>query len=92
MSIEQAITFVREHGDSVAQARLAYLLHRTPPPTTVIEHLLSNQRADGGWAPFWESDYSSLDATCFRLTPSCHSICRSRSFYSSTTKKSLIRR
>ncbi|MEZ4662445.1 MAG: hypothetical protein R2911_33250 [Caldilineaceae bacterium] len=33
----------------------------------IISQLAAGQRNDGGWTPFWASDYSSLDATCFRL-------------------------
>jgi len=67
MRIEQAINFVQAHGDTVAQARLAYLLDQTPPPATIVEQLLTKQHPDGGWAPFWAPHYASLDATCFRL-------------------------
>jgi hypothetical protein len=33
----------------------------------VQAQVLAEQREDGGWRPFWAADYSSLDATCFRL-------------------------
>lgn len=67
MNYESAIAFVRKHGTGVEQARLRYILHGEHIGQQVVNDLLTHQRADGGWAPFWASDYSSLDATCFRL-------------------------
>jgi len=67
MDTRLAIAFVAHHGDPIEQARLRYLLSREHPAQETVAHLLSGQRPDGGWAPFWASDYSSLDATCFRL-------------------------
>src|SRR5947209_19513546 len=67
MNIQAAIAFVRVNGDSVEQARLDYLLSGEPPDPAIVRQLFAGQRADGGWSPFWASDYSSLDATCFRL-------------------------
>lgn len=67
MNIQAAITFVRANGDSVEKARLDYLLKGELPDPEVVRQLFVGQRADGGWSPFWAVDYSSLDATCFRL-------------------------
>ncbi len=67
MSPQKAIHFIREHGNLVEQARLAYLLSGEPPSGAITAALFANQRPDGGWAPFWAPDYSSLDATCYRL-------------------------
>src|SRR5690348_7479295 len=67
MNTQAAIAFVRAHGDAVEQARLDYLLNGKPPDPAIVQQIVSGQRADGGWSPFWASDYSSLDATCFRL-------------------------
>jgi hypothetical protein len=47
---------------------LRQLLFGEPPSSSAIEGLLAAQREDGGWAAFWAKDYSSLDATCFRLS------------------------
>ncbi len=67
MNTQAAIAFVRAHGDSVEQGRLDHLLNGESPDPAIVQHMLSGQRADGGWSPFWATDYSSLDATCFRL-------------------------
>jgi hypothetical protein len=67
MNIQAAISFVRANGDPVERARLDYLLIGTPPDRVIVRQLFAGQRADGGWNPFWAPDYSSLDATCFRL-------------------------
>ena len=67
MDLEYAVAFVKKHGDAVGQARLDYLLKRQPPTLLVAQEFLGGQRDDGGWAPFWASDYSSIDATCYRL-------------------------
>lgn len=66
-NLEQAIKFVSEQANRVEQARLKYLLAKEPPSNEIKAALFAGQRPDGGWAPFWSADYSSLDATCFRL-------------------------
>jgi hypothetical protein len=67
-NLERAAQFVREHGNAVEQARLAWLLTGEAAPPAAVDALLAGQRPDGGWAPFWAADYSGLDATCFRLS------------------------
>lgn len=67
MNLEKAVEFVRRTGNEVEQARLKYLLTNEHPAQEVITQLFTGQQPDGGWSPFWAKDYSSLDATCFRL-------------------------
>jgi hypothetical protein len=67
VNLESAVAFVRSQGNAVEQARLTHLLDDEPPAPEAVNDLLAGQRSDGGWPPFWASDYSSLDATCFRL-------------------------
>lgn len=67
VNIPLAIEYVKQISDSLALARLEFLLTETPPSNDVIHQFESNQRLDGGWSPFWISNYSSVDATCFRL-------------------------
>jgi hypothetical protein len=67
MNLEQAIQFVKSQGNEIEHARLRYILANEPPSPEVVARLFDDQRADGGWPPFWAQDYSSLDATCFRL-------------------------
>lgn len=67
MNVEAAITYIRANGNAVEQARLSYALDGSAPPPDVRLRLFADQREDGGWSPFWASDYSSLDATCFHL-------------------------
>jgi len=67
MDIEKAIQFVKDNGNEVEQARLRYILAGERPSELIKTTLFAQQRLDGGWAPFWADDYSSLDATCFRL-------------------------
>jgi len=67
MNIEKAIIFIRNNGNEVEHARLNYILANERPSEEVTADLFANQRSDGGWPPFWANDYSSLDATCFRL-------------------------
>jgi hypothetical protein len=54
-------------SDPTVQARLNYIFREQRPAPEVVQLLLTNQRLDGGWSPFWTMDYSSLDATCYRL-------------------------
>ncbi|OGO36286.1 MAG: hypothetical protein A2W35_17990 [Chloroflexi bacterium RBG_16_57_11] len=67
MNPERAIQFVRSQGNAIEQARLRVILANEPPTPAVVAGLFAGQRSDGGWPAFWAQDYSSLDATCFRL-------------------------
>lgn len=67
MNRQAAIDFVRSTGDLVEQARLQQLLDGERPAPAVIQQLFAGQHEDGGWSPFWAPEYSSLDATCFRV-------------------------
>jgi hypothetical protein len=68
---ERAVAFVLAHGGDVERYALNALageiLYDAPTTIEVKQQVLEGQRADGGWAPFWARDYSSLDATCYRL-------------------------
>jgi len=69
VDFDRAVAFVREHGDEFDRARLDLLLG----DGTLMSHeqeqrFLIGQRSDGGWPPFWAPEYSSLDATCYRLS------------------------
>jgi len=68
---ERAVAFILAHGNGVERSALNELagenLYDAPSSSEVKQQLLEGQRADGGWAPFWANDYSSLDATCYRL-------------------------
>lgn len=66
-AIDQAAEFVRRRGSSADRARLSYVLAGTPISDDIRREVFSDQHADGGWQPFWATDYRSLDATCFRL-------------------------
>ncbi|MCL6559454.1 MAG: terpene cyclase/mutase family protein [Firmicutes bacterium] len=67
MDFEKGVEFVRRNGSEVEQARLQFLLKGERPSQDVVAKLFAGQRPDGGWPPSWASDYTSLDATCFRL-------------------------
>lgn len=67
MDQQAAIRFISSYGNPSEQARLRYLTLRQPPTQMEREVLFYGQRRDGGWPPFWDPDYSSVDATCFRL-------------------------
>jgi hypothetical protein len=67
VNLEAALEFVKSRGNLVEQARLKYLLDNERPSREAVNNLLAGQRPDGGWLPFWATDSSSLDATCFRL-------------------------
>ena len=67
IDFKKAKTFVRQNGNDGERARLDVLLAGKLLSREVVTGLFADQRPDGGWAPFWAEDYSSLDATCFRL-------------------------
>jgi hypothetical protein len=67
MDTQAAIRFVSSYGNPIEQARLRFTLAGEPASQDESNMLLAGQRRDGGWSPFWATDYSSLDATCFRL-------------------------
>jgi len=68
---DRAVAFILARGSAIERYALNNLagedLYEAPPVTELDRQLLAGQRADGGWAPFWASDYSALDATCYRL-------------------------
>jgi hypothetical protein len=64
----KAISYIEANGDLLEQARLRYLLEQKPPAAEAVRQLYAAQQPDGGWSPFWSPDYSSVDATCFRLS------------------------
>jgi hypothetical protein len=65
---DRAVAYVREHGDEFDRFRLDELLDGQGSLSNDQERrFFAGQREDGGWAPFWAPDYSSLDTTCFRL-------------------------
>ena len=72
MDRDKAIQFVQQNGDAIEQARLRYLLHGERPSVTIIQSLFNGQQNDGGFAPFWAPDYSSIDATCYKLAQAEH--------------------
>src|SRR5260221_6466021 len=68
VDVDRAVAFVRTHGDEFDRARLdAVLEEGSLLSREQKQRLLAGQRDDGGWPAFWASNYSSLDATCFRL-------------------------
>ncbi len=67
MELGKALLFIQKNGSEVEQARLHYVLSGERPSREITARLFAGQRADGGWQPFWAEEYSSLDATCFRL-------------------------
>jgi Prenyltransferase and squalene oxidase repeat len=68
---ERAVAFILAHGSGVELNALNELeggdRPNAPSSDEVERQVLEGQRADGGWSPFWAPDYSSLDATCYRL-------------------------
>lgn len=68
VDLDHAVAFIRAHGNEFDEARLNTLLREGSPMSHEQEQrFLDGQRADGGWAPFWAPEYSSLDATCYQL-------------------------
>lgn len=65
--LHSAIAFVERFGGEGEQIRLHAILHGTATGGAKAALLLSGQRDDGGYVPFWAEDYSSVDATCYRL-------------------------
>lgn len=68
MGADQAVQFVIEQGNNLERSRLRFLLDKVQPDTDLLAQFTTSQRPDGGWSPFWATDYSSVDATCYHLT------------------------
>lgn len=67
MNLSLAAAFVEANGSAAEFARLRFLMSRIPAPADVLDSHFETQRADGGFAPIWANDYSSLDATCIKI-------------------------
>ncbi|MGZ9584477.1 prenyltransferase/squalene oxidase repeat-containing protein [Paenibacillus marinisediminis] len=64
---QNAIRYIETHGNNIERARLKYIAQDHPISEQELADFFNNQRSDGGWAPFWDVNYSSLDASCFKL-------------------------
>ncbi|WAH38685.1 prenyltransferase/squalene oxidase repeat-containing protein [Alicyclobacillus dauci] len=66
--LQAAFKFIEQHGSAIEKCRLSVLLgNRLPESDVAIHELVRLQREDGGCAPFWAADTSSVDATCYWL-------------------------
>jgi hypothetical protein len=68
VAIDHASAFILSSGSAAELARLRFLLYGERAPAACVDALFADQRADGGFVPFWARDYSSVDATCYRLS------------------------
>lgn len=59
--LHKAVEFVRQNGTPVEAARLEYLLTGSLPSSRIVSEWGFGQRSDGGFAPFWAKDASSVD-------------------------------
>ncbi len=67
VAIERALRFLDAMTDAAGHARLRFLLRPERASAADLAVVFESQRPDGGFAPLWRADYSSLDACCFRL-------------------------
>jgi len=67
MDLALALQYIRNNCNSIEQARLRFLLDNQPASPVIVVEFCSSQKQDGSWSPFWATNYSSLDATCFHL-------------------------
>jgi len=71
VNVRKALTYIREHGDSLARARAEALLAWTPPPAEVVALLEQAQSPAGGWPAGLEAgrapDIAGTAAVLFAL-------------------------
>jgi hypothetical protein len=69
VAVERAAHFIANNPNASAaeHARLRLVLYGGQIAKDAVDRVFAGQRADGGFAPFWAPDYSSLDASCYRL-------------------------
>jgi len=67
MNQENAINYIRQHGNPTDIAQLEWLLEQKKVSSTIFDTVFSHQRHDGGFAAPWAVDYSSIDTTCHFL-------------------------
>lgn len=65
--VTSAMEFVQVNGHAVEQARLQVFLGKRPALDAVLKEIADRQHQDGSFAPFWDADAHSLDATCYHL-------------------------
>ena len=65
--LTKSIEFVEVNGNDFNKMQLAWIVARERPSYAQTITLFSDQRRGGGFAPYWATDYSSVDATCYRL-------------------------
>ncbi len=67
IEFEPAAKFVVENSNPIEEARLRAIIAGQPAGEDVVEAFIKEQSEEGGWYPFWSTEYVSIDATCFRL-------------------------
>jgi squalene cyclase len=68
MNLSKSIKFVENNSTSpFDHVRLEFILNRSLPKNDELNEIITTQRSDGSWSPFWAQGRSSLDATCYRL-------------------------
>ncbi|MGC8487206.1 MAG: hypothetical protein ACP5QO_03150 [Clostridia bacterium] len=67
LNLGLASAYVRQNGSPADLARLAAIEAASEDGAAGYGAVMTGQRHDGGFAPFWVAHYSSVDATAFRL-------------------------
>ena len=65
--LSKSVEFVQTNGNDFNKMQLAWIVDGIRPSYAQTIKLFEDQRRGGGFAPYWATEYSSVDATCYRL-------------------------